>query len=32
MNFSRDKLEKRDNCTKIYKRSYHQLKNLERNG
>jgi hypothetical protein len=32
MNFAVDELEKRDNCTKIYKRSYHQLKNLERNG
>ena len=32
MNFVVDELEKRNNFIKIYKRSYHQLKNLERNG
>ena len=32
MNFVVDELEKMNNFTKIYKRSYHQLKNLERNG
>ena len=32
MNFVVDKIEKWNNFIKIYKRSYHQLKNLERNG